>query len=621
MRTLSIRHLSVAFRLPTGRTEAVSDVSFDVEKGKTIALVGETGSGKSTIGNAVMGLLPKNGEITHGEILFQSAQYGGVQIDLAKLPPDGAQFRALRGRHLSMIFQEPVSALSPLHTIGDQISEVIRLHEQVPQKTALEQTCRMLEQVGFADAKNAHRLYPFELSGGLRQRAMIAMAMVCRPALLVADEPTTALDVTVQAQILHTITELKAELGMSVLLITHDLGIVSQIADRVVVLHRGRVMEAGPCTAALTAPRHPYLKGLLAAVPSVDHAPAARLQSLKPVAETENGYFRKATPSLAAAPGRPLIDLRGVSKTYRARSDAMFENDAETVTRAMDGVSLTLNEGECLGLVGESGSGKTTLCRAVMRALVPDSGEIVLHGDDGPISVVSLEGTALKTYRRRIQYVFQDPYSSLNPRMTVRDIIREPLDIHRVCGRSEQTARVAELLRLVGLNPNCMNRYPHAFSGGQRQRICLARALALEPEILMLDEPVSSLDVSVQAQILNLMKDLKDRLGLTYLFVSHNLGVIRYMADRVAVMVAGRIVEVAPTDTLFERPTHPYTKALLAAVPSVDPAKKADFAALCEHPSSDPDQWPAPFTAFGGTQGPLIETNPNHFVAMAGPGD
>lgn len=616
MAVLSVQNLSICFRLPSGQTTAVSDVSLEVKAGETVALVGETGSGKSTIGNATLGLLPANADITEGSILFQGVRENGGRIDLANLPRQGAAFQALRGQEISMIFQEPMTALSPVHTIGDQISEVAWLHEGVSRKIAHEKTCHMLDRVGFPDPVSAQRFYPFELSGGMRQRAMIAMALVCRPALLVADEPTTALDVTVQAQILHTILELKEELGMAVLLITHDLGIVSQIADKIVVLHRGKVMEAGRCEKAFKNPQHPYLQGLLKAVPTLaKEAGSERLVSFADSRPKAGDYFKFAPPSTLKSDRKPIIEFNNLFKTYRTRSDGMFDGDQGDRTQALNGVSLTLQSGECLGLVGESGSGKTTLCRTLMRSVPPDSGDILFNQDGGSRSVLSLQGQSLKDFRKRIQYVFQDPFSSLNPRMTVCDIISEPLKIHKVCGRAEQVGRVAELMRLVGLNPQTMDRYPHAFSGGQRQRIGIARALALQPEILVLDEPVSSLDVSVQAQILNLMKDLKDQLGLTYLFISHNLGVIHYLADRVAVMVAGNIVEIAPAKQLFENPTHPYTRSLLAAVPSLDPDLKSDFSALALDATSDPRKWPAPYTATAGAPSQLVETSPQHFVA------
>ncbi len=615
MRVLSVRNLSVSFRLPDGRVPAVTGVSLDVMAGQTTALVGESGSGKSTIGNAIMGLLPKNADITSGEILLRHPKHVSVQTNLGVLSPASRDYRAIRGQQISMIFQEPMSAFSPVHTIGDQVSEVVRLHHGLAQNAALERARQMLARVGFADPAGACRLYPFELSGGMRQRAMIAMAVICQPTVLVADEPTTALDVTVQAQILHTINELKAEFGMGVLLITHDLGIVSQIAERVFVLHRGEVMESGPCREALKDPQHPYLKALMAAVPTLGRSTGTRLKSLQPDTPSYGGYFQEQT---APAPPRdakqPLLDIKHLSKSFQARQDGMFAEPSAKNTTALDDVSLTLHKGECLGLVGESGSGKTTLCRAIMRAITADTGEILYHRGSEPRPVHQLAGADLKAYRRRVQYVFQDPYASLNPRMTVCDIIREPLDIHKVCTVAEQRDRVADLLQLVGLNPGCMNRYPHAFSGGQRQRIGLARALALQPEILILDEPVSSLDVSVQAQVLNLMQDLRESLGLTYLFISHDLSVVQYMAERVAVMVAGKIVEVAATDGIFRTPRHPYTNALLKAVPSIDPDQKSDFSALSENAGNDPDKWPAPFTAFG----PLVETAPGHFVAMSG---
>ena len=615
MSVLSVRNLGVSFRLPDGRVPAVTGVSLDVFAGKTTALVGESGSGKSTIGNAIMGLLPKNADITSGEILLRHPKHISVQTNLAALSPDSREYRAIRGQQIAMIFQEPMSAFSPVHTIGDQISEVVRLHHGLAQNAALERACQILQRVGFPDPANACRLYPFELSGGMRQRAMIAMAVICQPTVLVADEPTTALDVTVQAQILHTLNELKAEFGMGVLLITHDLGIVSQIAERVVVLHRGEVMEAGPCRDALKEPRHPYLKALMAAVPTLGHPAGKRLKSLHPDQPQYGGYVSAApTPSDIGDTKQPLLEIKHLSKSFQARQDGMFAEPSQQDTKALDDVSLTLYRGECLGLVGESGSGKTTLCRAIMRAFGTDSGEILFHRDGTPRPVHQLEGADLKAYRRRVQYVFQDPYASLNPRMTVCDIIREPLDIHKVCPVAEQRDRVADLLKLVGLNPNCMNRYPHAFSGGQRQRIGLARALALQPEILILDEPVSSLDVSVQAQVLNLMQDLRSALSLTYLFISHDLSVVDYMAERVAVMVGGKIVEVAAANDIFRKPLHPYTHALIKAVPSIDPDKKSDFSDLSENAGNDPTKWPAPFTSFGH----LVETSPNHFVAMSG---
>ena len=617
MTVLSVRNLGVSFRLQNGSIPAVTDVSLDVYAGKTTALVGESGSGKSTIGNAIMGLLPRNADITSGEILLSHPKHVSVQTNLAALSPASKDYRAIRGQQISMIFQEPMSAFSPVHTIGDQVSEVVRLHHGLPQNSALERARHMLQRVGFPDPAGACRLYPFELSGGMRQRAMIAMAVICQPTLLVADEPTTALDVTVQAQILHTINELKAEFGMGVLLITHDLGIVSQIAERVVVLHRGEVMEAGPCRDALKEPQHPYLQALMAAVPTLSRPTGTRLKSLQSGQPQYEGFVSARENLLdngSKEKKQPLLEIKNLSKSFQARQDGLFAEPSHQNTKALDDVSLTLLRGECLGLVGESGSGKTTLCRAVMRAIAADAGEIVYHRAGQARAVHQLEGADLKAYRRRVQYVFQDPYASLNPRMTVCDIIREPLDIHKVCSTAEQRDRVADLLQLVGLNPSCMNRYPHAFSGGQRQRIGLARALALQPEILILDEPVSSLDVSVQAQVLNLMQDLRESLGLTYLFISHDLSVVQYMAERVAVMVAGRIVEVATADSIFQAPRHPYTTALLKAVPSIDPDNKSDFSDLSENAGNDPAKWPAPFTAFGR----LVETAPNHFVAMSG---
>ena len=575
---LRIEDLGIAFGLHGGDIQAVKSASFRILPGKVTALVGESGSGKSVIAQAVLGILPRAGRITNGRILFSDPKTNET-IDIAKLPRDGVEFRKLRGGRLSMIFQEPMTSLSPLHTIGDQIDEALLIHSSLPKREVRRRTEGMLDLVGFPHPKRAADMYSFELSGGLRQRAMIAMALICDPALLIADEPTTALDVTIQAQILQLLCDLQSKLGMAMLLITHDLGVVANIADEVSVIYHGEIMEAGTVQHIFRKPTHPYLKGLMAAVPHFDMKPGERLKALREIPVGASRMLLK-TEAPVAKGKHTILAIRNISKTFTARKTGWFGGATATKVKAVDDVSFDIQRGECLGLVGESGCGKTTVSKIIMRAITPDVGEVFFDGGAGPIDVLAAEGADLQNLRGRIQMVFQDPFSSLSPRMTVQNILSEPLEIH---GRGDSASRletVKMLMQVVGLDPRFLSRYPHSFSGGQRQRISIARALALKPDLLICDEPVSALDVSVQAQILNLLKDLQRELGLTYLFISHNLAVVDYMADRIAVMYAGRIVEVAPRETLFNAPVHPYTRALLAAVPFPDLDRKLDFDAL-----------------------------------------
>ncbi len=483
-------------------------------------------------------------------------------------------------------------SLSPLHTIGDQISEALFLHHPLSHAEGIARTEAMLEMVGFPDPARALRTYPFELSGGLRQRAMIAMALICRPAILIADEPTTALDVTVQAQILRLIRDLQTELKMALLLITHDLGVVANMARELVVMYHGKIVERGPSHMLFTNPQHPYLSALFKAVPRFGMKPEERLVPVRPIQHELTDHFRAAPDG--EAPAGDLLEVSGLSKRFTIRSEGFFNKTSSEIL-AVDDVNFSIRRGECLGLVGESGCGKTTVSKMLMRALRPDTGKIRYHSREGVIDVLGLEGEALLAFRRRMQLVFQDPFSSLSPRMTVFDIVREPLVIHQRGDRESQRELVQELMRLVGLDPRFLSRYPHSFSGGQRQRISIARALALQPELLICDEPVSALDVSIQAQVLNLLKDLKAELGLTYLFISHNLAVIDYIADRIAVMHQGRIVELASREALFSKPTHPYTQSLLRAVPHPDIDRPLDFDALAQSGGNDPKRWPAAF--------------------------
>ena len=673
---LSIRDLEVEFRLrEQGTVHAVKGVSFDVPAGGTVALVGESGSGKSVIAQAVLGILPGSAHVIGGQILFADPArgFGEPPLDLARLNPNSAAYRALRGGRISIIFQEPMTSLSPLHTVGDQIVEALRLHRRDCSRAEGREAVReMLDLVRFPDPAAALDTYPFQLSGGLRQRAMIAMALVCRPVLLVADEPTTALDVIVQARTLKLMRDLQAELHMALLLITHDLGVVASLADEVVVVYHGRLMERGAIEDLFRDPRHPYLKALMRAVPRMGMDRGERLTPVRNIDVRGEGspLANRGTGAGEPAPrvaDLPLLQLEHVSKQYAPRARFRFVRRLARLARgsartsngpaggseatafvdggpgpppggagpaepggarpasgeprpAVDRVSFRVDRGECLGLVGESGCGKTTVSKMIMCAVDPDEGAIVFDDHGTLVRLDRLHDRELIRFRPRIQLVFQDPFSSLDPRMTVFDIVSEPLVIHGIGDHASRVAKVKGLMSLTGLDPRWLGRYPHSFSGGQRQRIGIARALALEPELLVCDEPVSALDVSVQAQVLNLLKDLQRELGLTYLFISHNLAVVDYMADRIAVMCAGRLVEVAPREVLFERPLHPYTRALLAAVPRAEIEHRLDLDALMSGEASDPSRWHAPFADRGANAPDLVDVGAGHQVrAWPGP--
>ena len=618
---LQIKDLRISFDLPEGRLEAVRGVSFRVPAGRTVALVGESGSGKSVVSQAIMGILPRSAKIDSGRILFNDPASSSDIIDIASLHSDSEAMRAIRGSRISIIFQEPMTSLSPVHTVGNQILEALHLHRNVTASEGLALATEMLRLVGFPDPAKAIKTYPFELSGGLRQRAMIAMALVCRPALLIADEPTTALDVTIQAQILKLIKDLQSELGMAVLMITHDLGVVANVADEVVVMYHGEIMESGTLEDIFRAPAHPYLSALLRAVPRFHMEPGERLVPIREIKKQADGAFLGEKIERSDEADGTILKIEGLTKRFTIRKSGLFGGSSSEML-AVDDVTLTVRRGECLGLVGESGCGKTTLSKMIMRALTPDSGSITFTGGrpgDEETNVLTLENKALMNFRKQIQFVFQDPFSSLNPRMTVGEIIAEPLVIHGIGTAASRRQVVEELMGVVGLNRQHIRRYPHSFSGGQRQRIGIARALALRPQLLICDEPVSALDVSIQAQVLNLLKDLKADLGLTYIFISHNLAVVDYIADRIAVMCRGGLVELAPRESLFRNPVHPYTQALLSAVPEPDPSQRLDLTALMEGRASNPAAWPQPFTiAPAGTAASARDDQP---MAMIDLGD
>ncbi|WP_321947163.1 dipeptide ABC transporter ATP-binding protein [Burkholderia cenocepacia] len=611
-RVVAVDDLSVTFRREGATFDAVRNVSFHVDRGETLAIVGESGSGKSVTSLALMRLVEHGGgEITSGRIAFR--RRGGALVDLAQA--SAATMRGIRGADIAMIFQEPMTSLNPVFTVGDQISEAIALHQSKGTAEARAEALRLLDLVRIPEARRVFARYPHQLSGGMRQRVMIAMALSCRPALLIADEPTTALDVTIQAQILQLVRGLQDEMNMGVIFITHDMGVVAEVADRVLVMYRGEKVEEGESDRIFATPAHRYTRALLAAVPRLGSMQGTDAPEKFPPLKVDGTSATAPAPTTApaandaqppvdhAAP--PILRVRDLVTRFPVKS-GVFGRVSQYV-HAVERVSFELRAGETLALVGESGCGKSTTGRSLLRLVESQSGSIEFDGRD----ISALKGPDLQALRRNIQFIFQDPFASLNPRLTVGFSIMEPLLVHGVASGAEAQARVDWLLDKVGLPPEAARRYPHEFSGGQRQRIAIARALALNPKVVIADESVSALDVSVQAQIVNLMLDLQRELGVAYLFISHDMAVVERVSHRVAVMYLGQIVELGPRRAVFEAPQHPYTKKLMSAVPVADPARRHAPRQLAA------DEIPSPIRAVGDEPvvAPLVAVGPDHYVA------
>ena len=559
---IEVKNLSVDFRTDEGVVKAVKNVSFSIPKGKTVGLVGESGSGKSVSSLAIMKLIPNPpGEITSGEILFDGK-------NLVKA--SDSEMRKVRGNRISMIFQEPMTSLNPVFTVGDQICETLMLHQDLDKNAATKKAIELLDQVGIPNPSERVKSYPHEMSGGQRQRVMIAMAIACEPEVLIADEPTTALDVTIQKQILELLADLQKKYNMSVLFITHDLGVIADIADEVIVMYRGDIVETGTCEQIFTHAKHPYTKGLLACRPSLESNPE-RLPMVSDFMEDDGtekshdidlGKVHKHVRPIDEQKNPVILQVKGIKKHFPMQK-GIFGN-VKTWLKAVDDVTLDVRKGRTLGLVGESGCGKTTLGRTILRLIEPTGGQIIYDGND----ITTFDRREMRAMRRKMQIIFQDPYASLNPRMTVGAAIMEPMVIHNLGkNKAERVEMAGDLMDRVGLSRTMLNRYPHEFSGGQRQRICIARALAVKPEFIICDESVSALDVSIQAQILNLLLDLQEEYDLTYIFISHDLAVVKFISDEVAVMYNGKVVEMNDAVGIYEQPQHDYTKKLLSAIP------------------------------------------------------
>ena len=599
---LEVEHLRVQFTSDSGTTTAVVDESFSIRPGETLALVGESGSGKSVTSLSVMRLVEHGGgKIVNGSIKLRCRD--GRVVDLRHA--NKSELQHLRGSEVAMIFQEPMTSLNPVFTVGAQIAESLILHRGMDEKEALKEAVHLLELVRIPDAERISLRFPHQLSGGMRQRVMIAMALACKPQLLIADEPTTALDVTVQAQILALISELQKEIGMAVLFITHDMGVVAQIADRVAVMRYGEIVESGTAQAIFAHPQHPYTQALLSAVPRLGALKDIEHPCFFRLIDPDNGKVIEPPSDKLPPPGETILEVKNLVKTFPVRTD--FWGRPTYVVRACDHVSFDLRAGETLSIVGESGCGKSTTGRAVLRLLDVDSGEVLHRGK----SLLRMTRHELQEERRNLQMIFQDPYASLDPRQSVGYSIAAPMMIHNYCSKKEMYDRVALLLKRVGLSPDMANRYPHEFSGGQRQRICIARALSLKPQIIVADECVAALDVSIRAQVVNLMMELQEEMGLSYIFISHDMGVVERISHRVAVMYLGQIVEMGSRRAVLGNPLHPYTQKLLSAVPIADPQERNLLKLL------NLSDLPSPVRKVGDDPviEPLVEVEPGHFVA------
>ncbi|NTX77894.1 dipeptide ABC transporter ATP-binding protein [Serratia proteamaculans] len=598
-RVLSVRDLSIQFHQQGDTLDAVRNLSFDVDRGETLAIVGESGSGKSVTSLALMRLVEQGGgNIVSGSMPLR--RRNGELLDLARA--HSGTLRRVRGADMAMIFQEPMTSLNPVFPVGEQIAESLRLHQAMDHRAAKQAALQMLDLVRIPEAKDVLNRYPHQLSGGMRQRVMIAMALSCKPALLIADEPTTALDVTIQAQILQLIRVLQQEMQMGVIFITHDMGVVAEIADRVLVMRQGERVEQGPVRELFAAPQQPYTQALLAAVPKLGSMAQQDFPAKFPLPNgADNGGPQDTVPPGAA----PILRVENLVTRFDLRSGIL--NRVTRQVHAVENVSFDLYPGETLGLVGESGCGKSTTGRSLLRLVDSQRGTITFDGRQ----INQLKGPALQHLRRDIQFIFQDPYASLDPRLTVGFSIMEPLLVHNVARGKAAQERVAWLLERVGLKPEHAHRYPHEFSGGQRQRICIARALALNPKVVIADESVSALDVSIQAQIVNLLLDLQREFGIAFLFISHDMAVVERISHRVAVMYLGQIVEIGPRRAVFDNPQHAYTRKLMAAVPVADPAHAHKRQPLLV------DEIPSPIRSLGDepVTAPLVQVGPGHFVA------
>ena len=608
---IEVNDLSVRFSTSERVVDAVRQLSFHVDRGETLAIVGESGSGKSVTSLALMRLVEHGGgKIIDGEMRL--CKRNGDVIDLRRA--DASTMRSVRGADMAMIFQEPMTSLNPVFTAGEQIAESIRVHQGSSAAAARAETLRLLEQVLIPEARAVMGRYPHQLSGGMRQRVMIAMALACKPALLIADEPTTALDVTIQAQILQLIRQLQQEMHMGVIFITHDMGVVAEVADRVLVMYRGEKVEEGSAVQVFGAPKHRYTQALLSAVPQLGsmhdtdvpaHFELTLMDDAPKVASVVNASPGQSNNELPYRTQSPILKVQNLVTRFDVRSGIL--NRVRRKVHAVEHVSFDLYPGETLALVGESGCGKSTLGRSLLRLVDAQSGTIEFDGSD----VVSLKHSALQALRRNIQFVFQDPFASLDPRLTVGFSIMEPLLVHGVATHEQARQRVSDLLQRVGLSPEMAERYPHEFSGGQRQRICIARALALNPKVVISDESVSALDVSIQAQIINLLIDLQQELGVAFLFISHDMAVVERISHRVAVMYLGQIVEIGPRRAIFQNPQHPYTRKLMAAVPIADPTRRHLSRELLS------DEVPSPIRLLHDEPlvEPLVCVGSDHYVA------